>query len=139
MFEENIVKQWSGFILLGLTLSAFTIGLRKRFRFMDRLGSFDGWRLVHLGLGGLCAVALVVHTGLRAGSNLNLALFASFAGALVLGAAAGMATGGDHHLRARRIGTARKPARRWPTWLHIALIWPLPLLILAHVLTSYAF
>ena len=139
LWRDNIVRQWTGFILLGVTLSAMVIGLRKRLRVTDRLGAYDGWRLVHLGIGALAAIALVVHTGLRPGDNLNLMLFISFAATLVFGAAAGLATGGDHELRARRIGSARKPARRWPTWVHIAMIWPLPVLILAHVLTSYAF
>lgn len=139
LWRDNIVRQWSGFFLLAVTLVAMVIGLRKRLRFMDRLGGYDGWRLVHLGIGLLAALALVAHTGLRPGSNLNLMLFAFFSAVLVLGAIAGLSTGGDHMLRARRIGTARKPARRLPTWLHILAVWPLPVLILAHVLTSYAF
>ncbi|MEY8881351.1 FAD-dependent oxidoreductase [Donghicola sp. XS_ASV15] len=139
LWRDNIVRQWTGFVLLGFTLAALVIGLRKRLRFMDKLGAYDGWRLIHLGIGALAAIGLIVHTGLRPGDNLNLMLFISFAATLVFGAAAGLATGGDHELRARRIGTARKPARRWPTWAHIVMIWPLPLLILAHVLTSYAF
>lgn len=139
LWQDNIVRQWSGFILLGLTVTAMLIGLRKRMRFMDRLGPYDGWRLIHLGIGALAGIGLVAHTGLRAGSNLNLMLFICFALTLILGALAGLATGGDHGLRARRIGTARKPARQIPTWLHILAIWPLPVLILAHVLASYAF
>lgn len=139
LWRDNITRQWTGFILLGLTLTAMLIGLRKRIRFMDRFGSYDIWRLVHLAIGVLAAVALVVHTGLRAGSNLNLILFAVFTLNLTLGAAAGLTTGGDHALRARRIGTARKPIRRIPVWLHILAVWPLPVLIGAHVLASYAF
>jgi nitrite reductase (NADH) large subunit len=139
LWRDNITRQWTGFILLGLTLTAMLIGLRKRIRFMDRLGSYDIWRLVHLAIGVFAAVALVVHTGLRAGSNLNLILFAVFTLNLTLGAAAGLTTGGDHALRACRIGTARKPVRRIPVWLHILAVWPLPVLIGAHVLASYAF
>lgn len=139
LWRDNIVRQWTGFILLGFTLAAMFIGLRKRLRSMDKLGAYDGWRLVHLGIGAFAAIGLIVHTGLRPGDNLNFMLFVSFSATLVFGAAAGLATGGDHELRARRIGSARKPARRWPTWAHIVMIWPLPLLILAHVLTSYAF
>ncbi|WP_095590123.1 FAD-dependent oxidoreductase [Actibacterium ureilyticum] len=139
LWRDNIVKQWTGFILLGLTVAAMIIGLRKRLRFMDRLGSYDWWRMVHLAIGGLAALGLVAHTGLRPGANLNLALFVVFTLTLVMGALAGLATGGDHSLRARRIGTARKPVRRIPTWVHIIAIWPLPLLLAAHVLASYAF
>ncbi len=139
LWQDNIIRQWTGFILLGTTLTAMLIGLRKRIRIMDRFGAYDGWRLVHLAVGGLAALGLLAHTGLRAGSNLNLMLFVAFVLTLILGAVSGLATGGDHVLRAKRIGSARKPARRLPTWLHILAVWPLPVLILAHVLTSYAF
>ncbi|MEC9196601.1 MAG: FAD-dependent oxidoreductase [Pseudomonadota bacterium] len=139
LWQDNITRQWTGFTLLGLTLAAMVIGLRKRLRITDRLGSFDGWRLAHIAIGAASAAALIIHTGLRAGSNLNMMLFMFFALTLVMGAVAGLATGGDHALRARRIGSARKPARRLPTWLHILAVWPLPVLILAHVLASYAF
>lgn len=139
LWRDNVVKQWTGYILLGLTVAAMILGLRKRIRLMDRLGSYDFWRLVHLGIGGLAAIGLILHTGLRPGANLNLVLFLSFLLTLAMGAVAGLATGGDHKLRAAHIGTARKPARRFPTWLHILAVWPLPALLLAHVLTVYAF
>lgn len=139
LWQDNIVKQYSGFILLGLTVLAFGIGLRKRFRFMDRLGSFDGWRLVHIGIGLGTLAGLLAHTGFNMGSGWNLILAVFFIGAILIGSVAGLATGGDHELRARQIGSARKPPRKLPTWLHILALWPLPVLILFHVLASYAF
>jgi nitrite reductase (NADH) large subunit len=139
LWRDNIVKQWSGFILLGVMLAAMLIGLRKRIRFFDRFGGYDGWRLVHLGIGLLAVAGFFAHTGFRLGSNLNFLLGITFILTLILGAAAGLAAGGDHALRAKRIGTARKPARRLPTWGHILAIWPLPVLILLHVLVIYAY
>ncbi len=139
LWRDNIVKQWSGFILLGVMLASMLIGLRKRIRFFDRFGGYDGWRLVHLGIGLLAVAGFFAHTGFRLGSNLNFLLGITFILTLILGAAAGLATGGDHALRAKRIGTARKPARRLPTWGHILAIWPLPVLILLHVLVVYAY
>lgn len=139
LWQDNIVKQYSGFVLLGLTLLAFAIGLRKRFRFMDRLGGFDGWRLVHIGIGVATLAGLFAHTGFNLGSGWNLALGLVFFSAVLIGSVAGLATGADHELRVRRIGSARKPPRKLPTWLHILALWPLPVLILFHVLASYAF
>ena len=139
LWRDNIVKQWSGFILLGITLSAMLIGLRKRIRLMDYLGSYDAWRLVHIFIGLLALAGIYAHTGFRLGANLNFALGACFAATLIFGAIAGLATGGDHALRARRIGSARTPPRKLPTWVHIFAVWPLPVLILIHVLTAYAF
>lgn len=139
LWQDNIVKQWSGFVLLGLTLAAFAIGLRKRFRFMDRLGGFHGWRLVHAGLGLGALAGLFAHTGFNLGGGWNFALGTVFVAIVLIGAVAGLATGGDHELRARRIGSARKPPRALPTWAHIAALWPLPVLLTFHVLASYAF
>ena len=138
-WRDNIVKKWSGHILLGILTAAMIIGLRKRIRFVDRLGNYDWWRLVHIGIGVIAVAGLFAHTGFRLGANQNFALGLAFVLTLAMGAAAGLATGGDHHLRAQGIGTARKPFRRWPTWLHILALWPLPILVLAHVLMVYAF
>ncbi|GAB5390479.1 MAG: hypothetical protein Alpg2KO_34470 [Alphaproteobacteria bacterium] len=115
------------------------IGLRKRIRFFDRFGGYDGWRLVHIVIGLLAVGGFFAHTGFRMGDNWNFLLAIAFILTLIMGATAGMATGGDHKLREQGIGSARKPARRLPTWLHIIAIWPLPALILFHVLTIYAF
>ncbi|MEO0828997.1 MAG: FAD-dependent oxidoreductase, partial [Pseudomonadota bacterium] len=139
LWQDNIVKQWSGFILLGLTLTAMLIGLRKRVRFMDRLGSFDAWKLVHIGIGLAAIAGLFAHTGFNLGSGWNLALGLSFLGTALTGAFVGLATGGEHELRAQGIGTARKPPKRLPIWAHVLLLWPLPVLVLFHVLASYAF
>lgn len=139
LWRDNIVKQWSGFVLLGIMATAMLIGLRKRIRLLDRLGGYDGWRLVHIGIGLVAVGGFFAHTGFRLGENWNFLLGLAFVLTLILGAAAGLATGGDHRLRAHCIGTARTPARRLPTWLHILAIWPLPVLILFHVLTIYAF
>lgn len=139
LWRDNIVKQWTGFILLGIIAAAMVIGLRKRLRVTDRLGDYEIWRLIHIVIGLAALAGFAAHTGFRLGSNLNLWLGTSFAAVTVFGAVAGMATGGDHELRARQIGTSRKPPRRVPTWLHILAVWPLPVLILIHVLASYAF
>ncbi|GIT90468.1 nitrite reductase [Jannaschia pagri] len=139
LWRDNIVKQWSGYILVGIFVAALAIGLRKRIRLFDRLGSFDGWRLVH-NVVGLSAVAgFFAHTGFSLGSGWNLALGVVALGTLLTGAVAGVATGADHELRARRIGTTRNPPRKMPTWAHILLLWPLPVLLLIHVLASYAY
>lgn len=138
-WRDNIVKQWSGYILLGILCAAMVIGLRKRIRFFDKLGGYDGWRFVHIAIGLLAVFGFFAHTGFRLGSNLNFAFGVAFVATLILGAVVGLATGGDHKLREHRIGTARKPARRVPAWLHILAVWPLPVLALFHILTVYAF
>lgn len=139
LWFDTIPKQWTGYILLGITVAAMAIGLRKRIRLFDRLGKFEYWRIVHLVIGLASLVGLFAHTGFRPGANLNFWLFASFSATLIFGAIAGLATGGDHGLRNRGLSTPRSPARKGPLWLHIIAVWPLPALLLIHVLVTYAF
>ncbi|MEM1361336.1 MAG: FAD-dependent oxidoreductase [Pseudomonadota bacterium] len=139
LWFDTVTKQWTGYTLLGLTVAAMLIGLRKRIRLFDRLGSYDSWRVIHLGIGVAAVVGLFIHTGFRPGSNLNFWLFFSFSAALIFGAISGLATGGDHKLRDQGLSTTRNPARRAPLWLHVIALWPLPVLLLLHVLTVYAF
>ncbi|MEL6266554.1 MAG: FAD-dependent oxidoreductase, partial [Pseudomonadota bacterium] len=139
LWFDGIWKQWSGYILLAITVVAMLLGLRKRIRATRVLGSYDIWRLVHLGLGVSAVVVLFAHTGFRFGTNLNAALMTVFVVMLLAGAVAGLATGGEHRLRARGIGTAKAPPRGLPTWVHVLALWPLPLLVAAHVLSVYAY
>lgn len=139
LWFDNIVKQWTGYGLLAVTAALMLLGLRKRLKFARRLGGYDGWRLVHLGLGVAAAVGLFLHTGFRFGLNLSSALMTVYVAALLLGGIAGLATGADHKLRDAGLGSAASPPRRIPLWLHILALWPLPLLLGAHVLGVYAY
>lgn len=139
MWFDSLWKQYSGYSLLGLTVISAGIGLRKRIRFMARLGSFDFWRISHLILGALSALVLIWHTGFRVGSNLNLILMVSFLIVLGFGAIAGLATGGEHDLQSRGISSAKKPARTLPMWVHVVALWPLPALLIFHILLVYKY
>ncbi|MEO0359686.1 MAG: (2Fe-2S)-binding protein, partial [Pseudomonadota bacterium] len=139
LWFDGVWKQWSGYVLLGLTVAAAAIGLRRRLRFLGRLGGYDLWRAVHLGIGLASLVALFVHTGFRLGSGLNFWLMASFCAALIFGAVAGLATGGEHKLLAKGVGSAAAPPRAAPHWLHIVALWPLPALLAIHILTVYSY
>jgi len=89
-------------------------------------------------LGLAAALGLVWHTGLRLGSNLNMLLMLSFLLTLVTGAVAGIMTGGEHELRARGLARGRNP-RAVPLWLHIIGVWPLPVLLIFHILSVYMY
>ena len=54
------------------------LGIRRRLKLGKWLGGFNGWRLVHIGIGLAATLVLVWHTGFRLGENLNLVLMASF-------------------------------------------------------------
>lgn len=139
LWFDSIWKQYSGYTLLGLTVAAALIGLRKRIGILSRIGGYQAWRLIHLAIGFAAALVLVWHTGFRLGSNLNFALMLSFIITLVFGAVAGLITGGEHELKERGISAKNGKPRTLPMWVHVLAVWPLPVLIAIHVLVVYMY
>lgn len=139
LWFDTIWKQYSGYTLLGLSVAAAIIGLRKRIGFLSKLGGYQAWRLVHLIIGFTAALVLVWHTGFRLGNNLNLFLMASFLITLIFGAVAGLITGGEHELKDRGFSANNAKPRTLPMWVHIIAVWPLPVLIAIHVLVVYMY
>lgn len=139
LWFDGVWKQWSGYTLLGITVGAAVLGLRRRISFLRRLGGYDSWRLVHLGIGIVAVIALFAHTGFRLGSGLNFWLMFSFSASLIFGALAGLTTGGEHKLLEHGIGSAKSPPRSVPHWGHVLLLWPLPVLLMIHILSVYSY
>lgn len=139
MWFDTVWKQWSGYILMGLTTAAALLGMRRRIGFLRWLGGYDSWRMVHLGIGIFAVIGLFAHTGFRMGSGLNFWLMFSFSMSLVFGALAGLTTGGEHKLLEQGVGSAKAPPRTVPHWLHVLALWPLPVLLLFHVLSVYSY
>jgi nitrite reductase (NADH) large subunit len=138
LWLDGIWKQVSGFTLLGLAVIAALLSVRKRWLpdwCARRLGSFGGWRLVHLATGVATLVALFMHTGFRLGDNLNLWLMTTFLTVCVSGAALGFGTALEHRLLADAASAAR--LRGAAVWLHVLALWPLPMLLSVHVLSVY--
>jgi len=134
LWTDSLTKQISGFTLLGLGLLAIVLSLRKRVRWM-RFGDYGAWRFVHVGLGAAAIAALVIHTGLHLGVNLNRYLMLSFIGVALLGGVSGGVIALERHFG--RNGGAR--ARKLSLWLHILACWPLPVLLGFHILSVYYF
>ncbi|MBN1237691.1 MAG: NAD(P)/FAD-dependent oxidoreductase [Gammaproteobacteria bacterium] len=134
VWRESLYRQISGFSLLALAALVSTLSLRKRIRRFTWL-AFPSWQLAHV-LAGLAAVlVLLVHTGFRAGANLNFALTFCFTGAVLTGGLAGAATA----LARRFDGGPPRTLRRAALAAHVLLLWPLPVLLGFHVLTGYYF
>jgi len=134
LWRNSLIKQVTGFTMLGLMLAGLGITLRKRFARVN-YGDFNVWRYAHVVLGVLVLAVLIVHTGFRMGDELNLLLTANVLLLAVIGAAASTVVSAEHRLNP---AIARKQRRRW-TWLHILLFWPLPVLLGAHVVKGYYF
>ena len=134
LWTSSAIKQLSGFTLLGLSLAAALLSVRKRLRRVKWF-RFSSWRLVHTGLGVATIAAILAHTGFRLGSNLNALLMFFFVLALLSGGGVGVAVAMEHRVSAQ----AGRLLRKAGVWLHLILLWPLPLLLGFHVLKTYYF
>ena len=132
LWRDGFYKQVSGFVLLGFMAALAGLGLRKRLTGF-RWGDFAAWRVAHAVLGVAALAALLVHTGGRMGDRLNLLLSACVVGATLAGAFAAGVIACDHTLVAR----AARRLREASLWIHILLLWPLPVLLVFHILKFY--
>ena len=134
LWRDGLIKQITGFSLLGSALLISFISLRKRVKHFS-FGAFHKWRAVHVVLGTVAIFTLLAHTGLRLGDNLNRFLMLDFLALLLAGTLAGAAIGMQHRLSS---GTIQR-VRSFSLWTHILLLWPLPALLGFHVVKSYWF
>ena len=137
LWTDSLVKQITGFSLVGLTLLVSLLSLRKRAS-RPLPGSYKTWRLFHASLGVAMIGLLFVHTGLRLGERLNGWLMICLLATLLAGTLAGLAGALDTRLSLFRAGSGGT-ARRAANWLHILIAWPLPLLLTLHILMVYYF
>lgn len=134
IWNDKLWKQVTGFTLLAMMAVSLLMSLRKRFNF-SWMGGLSAWRLGHAVLGLVCAVALVLHTGLHLGVNLNFLLMLDFLLVLTVGALTGLAVALSHRLSPLRARQLRLTFNR----LHIVVSWPLPALLLSHIVSVYYF
>jgi nitrite reductase (NADH) large subunit len=134
LWRDGLLKQVSGFSLLGLSVVALLLSLRKRIK-RFQLGQFAWWRVVHAALGLFTLLTLFAHTGFRLGEHLNFALMLSF---LLLGFSGALA-GGIAAVQERLDIVMAKRLRSMSNWVHILLFWPLPALLGLHIFAVYYF
>jgi nitrite reductase (NADH) large subunit len=134
IWNDKFWKQVTGFSLLGMSLIGLVVSLRKKLPRL-KLGNFSYWRIFHMVLGFFCAITLILHTGFHLGENFNQILMLDFLLVLALGSLTGAVLGLGHWLSATAAGRLRKT---WQ-WAHILVAWPLPVLLLVHILTVYYF
>ena len=137
LWRDRILKQVTGYSLLGVFSIGLLISLRKRFSWF-RFGHFAKWRFFHATFGIVALVVLFAHTGFRFGHNLNFWLMFSFVGLNLLGAIAGIVAAVE---AGGRSGLAQRARRVRPvlTYAHLLLFWPLPVLLIFHILSVYLY
>lgn len=134
LWRDGFWKQITGFTLIGLVLISLGLSLRKRIKRFT-FGEFGYWRAIHAVLGTISLIALVTHTGFRLGNNFNFVLMLNFLALVLVGALAGTVTA----LERRLSPVAAKRLRAFWTGTHIALVWPMPVLVVWHVIVAYYF
>lgn len=132
LWLDGLIKQITGFTLLGLSLIALLMSVAKRWRKI-KLGSFPYWRVAHTLLGVSALIVLVLHTGLHLGVNLNRWLIIDFLALSLVGGLAGLVVALERRLQPAQA----KRLRSYWTWTHILLFWPLPILLTFHILAVY--
>jgi nitrite reductase (NADH) large subunit len=134
LWTDLLYQQASGYTLVGLLALGLIYTLRKRWRPFQFLSSVF-WRNVHLYLGLLAVALLALHTGLRFGWGLSLALSASFLLTVAAGALLSLAVAWE--------GGGLVPwIRPWKAaliYVHVLMCWILPCLIAFHILAVYYF
>lgn len=132
LWRENLLKQISGFTAISMMLLAALLSFRKRFKAIKWFDYAD-WRLVHIVLSVVAIVALIAHSGMRFGDNLNFYLMSTVIGLIALGTAAGITISVQHKLD----HVAARALREKFLWAHIFLLWPLPVLLGFHIFKTY--
>ena len=125
LYRDGWWRQATGYGALACALIG-TLGYSVRKHWpRARWGSLAAWRMAHGAVGALALLVLVAHTGMRIGSGFNRVLLVTFLAAAALGSAAAV---GLEHRHARVT-----------SWLHLLAVWPLPALLVIHILSAYFF
>ena len=134
IWNDKFYKQVTGFSLLAITVLATLLSLRKRISKV-RWGDYPIWRTLHVILGVIGIALVLVHTGFHTGSNLNRYLAYDFIAVIVLGACTSLVIAQSHHLSFSN----GKRLRDFWFWTHVLVTWPLPVLIVMHIVSVYYF
>ncbi len=138
LWNNSIWQQWSGYLLLAVSLVGLLIVIGLKNRLLIRIGNYSNWQLTHVGLGLICVFVLFAHTGFRLGDNLNAILMVFFLTSLLLGALTGILIGGTTQLRKFGVKMTRN-MRIVPIRTHVIALLPLPALLIVHILIVYLY
>jgi len=125
-------SDYTGYSILAFGVIGLLIALPRRYDWVRTLDS-STWRLIHIWLGVFSLVALFFHTGFSMGGVHSTILTINFLALFVLGSAAGITIALQDKFSPAQTYIYKKNFK----WLHILLSWPLPVLLLTHILSTY--
>ncbi|MDI1448731.1 FAD-dependent oxidoreductase [Polyangium sp. 6x1] len=132
LLRPGVEKQVTGYTLVALAVASLGVSLRKRWK-RFRSADVPVWRAAHAVLGAATLLLFFLHTGLSAGTRINLVLAIDFLAVVILGALAG----GVFAVSSRWSPLAARDRRLRASSVHLYLTWPLPILVALHVLAVY--
>ncbi len=135
LWRSGVLKQISGYTLLALCLFALWLSVQKRFASL-KLGNYSVWRAIHTATGLLTLGLLFVHTGFHLGANFNSWLMLTFALLNLVGGVSGVFSGLETKTDSG-IGLLSRRLKPVATWAHILLFWPIPTLVMFHIISVY--
>jgi len=127
-----IPSDYTGYGILGLGVMGLLIALPRRYDWVRKFDS-SSWRLVHVWLGISALILLFFHTGFSTGGLHTTLLTICFLTLFILGAAAGIAIALQEKFSPAQTYIYKRNFK----WLHILVSWPLPILLLTHILSTY--
>ncbi len=135
LWRDGMLKQITGYTMLALCIFALWLSIQKRFESL-KLGNYAVWRSVHTVTGLLTLGLLFMHTGFSLGANFNSWLMLTFALLNLFGGVSGVFSGLETKTDAG-IGTLSRRLKPVATWAHILLFWPIPVLVMFHIVSVY--
>ena len=132
LWRSSLLKQITGYTAAVSMALAALISLRKRWKKITFF-NYANWRVVHLVLTVLALLALMTHTGLRMGNNINFYLMMTVLGISLVGVVVGAVISIQHKLDYVLAGQIREKS----LWGHILFLWPLPVLLGFHIFKTY--
>lgn len=130
--RNEVWKQVSGYVLVAVCLLSLGVSLRKRWKRFP-FADVPFFRAVHGVVTAASLVLFFTHTGFQVGNGLNFVLTIAFLATMVLGAGAGAVFA----LSDRWSAVAARDRRLRASWVHVVILWPLPILVALHVLMVY--
>jgi nitrite reductase (NADH) large subunit len=135
LWNDFYYQQVTGFSAVGVLAAGMVLSLRKRWK-RFQWGEFRDWRLAHGVLALFVVILVMVHTGLQFGRNFNGVLLATFLLVSASGSLVGIASSLSDSSPKSGV---RLKTRSMMFGIHVALFWPLPVLLVFHVISAYYF
>lgn len=124
----------TGYGILGMGLLGLLMSLPRRWAWVRSI-DFEGWRLMHVGVGITVLMLLFLHTGFAMGGLHTTVLMSCFLGLFILGSATGIVIALQEKFSPARTYRYKK----WFKRLHIGMGLILPVLLGAHIVSTYWF